>query len=202
MLALTLGKAFHRAVEGATKTGVAERRLSIEVLGWKISGGMDHYEDGVLSDYKTCNVFKMVYADGGRIDEFSEQLNVYAQILRENGHPVTGLKIFALFKDWNRRGYNTAKKSGKLWVPWKQSGYPDKGWAHFDVPLWSEEKAKAYILKRVMLHQAAEKAVPLCTEDEIWRGQRCSTYCALGINGFCEQYNKAKETGLSQGEQE
>ncbi len=199
-LALTLGKAFHSAVEKGTVEGVAERRLFIEVNGWKLSGGMDHYHDGVISDYKTANVWKAVYAKNGQVPEWENQLNVYAHILRENGHPVTGLKIFSLFKDWNRRGFNEAYKKGKLWVPWKSSGYPDKDWAYISVPLWSAERAKEYVLNRVKLHQAAEKELPLCTADEIWNGTRCSTYCPVGMNGFCEQYNKAKQTGLSQKE--
>lgn len=197
-LALTLGKAFHSAVEKGTITGTAERRLFMEVNGWKISGGVDHYEDGIISDYKTCNVWKSVYADGGKIDEWELQLNVYAQLHREIGEEVKGLKIFALFKDWNKRGFGEAYKKGKLWQPWTSSGYPSRDWEYVNVPLWSSERAKAYILERVRLHQEAEKELPLCSKSDIWHGTRCSSYC--NVSKFCTQYENAKKTGLSQGE--
>lgn len=199
LLSPTLGKALHSAIEKATKTGVAERRLSVEIEGWKISGGMDHYDNGILTDYKTANVWKAVYSEGGQVSEWEKQLNVYAHILRTNGHDVLGLKIFVLFKDWNRRGYNEAYKKAKLWKPWKSSGYPERDWAFVNVPCWLPERAEKYILERVKLHQAAEKELPLCSTSDIWRGARCREYC--NVAKFCTQYQEAKKTGLSQGEE-
>lgn len=198
MLALTLGKAFHKAVEMGTKSGIPERRLSAEVLGWKISGGMDHYDNGVVTDYKTANVYKTVYSDCGHIDEWENQLNTYSFILRENSIAVNKAKIFVLFKDWNRRGYGEAKKKGKLWEPNQQAGYPEKHWEYFDIPLWSPRDAQAYVLGRIQLHQLAERELPFCTSSEIWKGSRCTTYC--NVSKWCDQYKNAQKTGLSQSE--
>jgi hypothetical protein len=138
----------------------------------------------------------MVYSEKGKVEEWESQLNTYAHILRENDIPVTGLKIFALFKDWNRRGFNEAFKKGRLWKPWKETGYPEKEWAYFSLPLWSPDRAREYVIERVALHQAAEKELPLCTTKEIWSGNRCTIYCPCAP--FCQQYKESKKTGLSQ----
>lgn len=194
LLNAQLGKAFHKAVEEATTTGTAERRLSVKEAGWVVGGGMDHFEDGVLTDYKTCNVWKTVYAEKGCIQEFEEQLNVYAHILRKNGHEVRGLKIFALFKDWTARGFKEAARKGKLFIPGERSGYPEKSWAFFDVPLWPEEYALGYVAGRTFSHQAAERDLPLCSVGDTWRGSRCERYCS--VNKWCDQYQETKKTGL------
>ena len=202
LLASFLGTAFHKAIESGTKTGTSERRLFIEVAGWKLSGGMDHYHEGTLTDYKTATCFKVQLNDGpaGRVEDWENQLNVYAHILRSNGHPVNKLMLFCLFKDWNRRSLATATKSGKIFVPGVRDGYPDKTWVHYEIPLWSESQAEDYVQSRVKMHQDAERELPLCTAKEIWNGNRCKSYC--NVSQFCEQYNRAKKTGLSQGEQE
>lgn len=201
LLASFLGKAFHKAIETRTKTGTAERRLFIEVNGWKLSGGMDHYHEGVLTDYKTATCFKTsLGCEGGRIEEWENQLNVYAHILRKNGHPAHKLMLFCFFKDWNRRSFATAVKSNKVFVPYQQGGYPDKTWVHFEVPLWSESQAEGYILKRVKMHQAAEEKLPLCSEKEIWRGTRCLSYCSVAE--WCSQFREQSQTGLLKKEQQ
>lgn len=195
LLASFLGTAFHKAIETGTVTGTAERRLDIEVSGWKLSGGMDHYHKGVLTDYKTANIYKTINADDGVISEWENQLNVYAFILQANGIPVKGLKLFTLFKDWNARGFSEANRKASIFQPWVRAGYPEKSWLYFDVPLWTPAKAEAYVIERVSLHQAAEKVLPLCTKDEVWKNAgRCKKYCSVAK--FCTQHTKQSKTGL------
>ena len=196
LLASFLGTCFHKGIETGTKTGTPERRLDVVVAGWKISGGMDHYHEGVLTDYKTATVFK-VGANGcpdGIVEDYENQLNVYAHILRVNGYPVTGLKIFILFKDWNKRSFGEAFKKGKIFKPYGQGGYPDKTWVYYDIDLWKPEWAEAYVNRRVLLHQEAEKTLPLCTSKEIWGGTRCKSYC--GAAPFCDQFKQQSTTGV------
>ncbi len=198
LLASFLGTCFHKGIEVGTKTGTAERRLSITVAGWKLSGGMDHYHDGVLTDYKTATVFK-VGANGcpdGKLEEYENQLNVYAHILRENGHPIEALKIFILFKDWNKRSFSEAFKKNKLFKPYSQGGYPDRTWVYFDINLWPDYQAEAYVYQRVKMHQDAEKVLPLCTVKEIWGGTRCRSYCSSAP--FCDQHKQQSTTGVMQ----
>ena len=188
LLASTLGRAFHKAIEVATKTGLAENRFFAKVYGWTLSGGIDHFENGIITDYKTANVFKVVYSHHGTVEEWESQLNVYAYLLRVNGHEVKELKIFVLFKDWNRRDFSSKKEKGNLWAPWKRSGYPDNDWAHINIPLWPESVVRLYIEERIKAHQEAEKNLPECEPEETWRGKRCLSYCQAA--DWCEQFKK------------
>jgi hypothetical protein len=195
LLASFLGTCFHKGIEAGTKTGTAERRLAIDVNGWKLSGGMDHYHDGVLTDYKTATTWKtMLDCADGRIEDFENQLNVYAHILRENGHPVKKLMLFVLFKDWNNGSFGQNVRRGNIFVPNERGGYPERTWVHFEVPLWPANVASAYVLARVAIHQAAEKELPLCTQKEIWKGNRCKKYCLA--SQFCTQFQEQSKTGV------
>lgn len=191
LLNVSIGHAVHKGIQDATKTGIPERRLSVARGDWVISGGMDHYFDGVLSDWKTCNKWKTVLSTNGIVDEFEKQLNVYAQILRENKEPVTNVKIFAIFKDWNRAELKSYLDKKKIFIPNERSGYPEKEWLYFDLRLWSEEEASRYIDERVALHRGP---MPLCMASEVWGGRRCKEYC--DVSAWCEQYQKSKKTGL------
>lgn len=189
LLNVTVGNQVHDGIETACRTGISERRLSIDVKGWKISGGMDHYNDGTLSDWKTANKWKtMLSADNGRLEEFENQLNVYAHILRSHDIPVNKLKVWIWFKDWNKGEHTSALKKGAIFDNYYKSGYPEREWLHLDLKLWSHEEAKSYIEERVRLHQEAEKALPDCSPDETWKGKRCAGYC-YG-QPWCDQYNK------------
>lgn len=149
-----MGQSIHAILERANRKGIAERRLSIEIEGWKISGGMDLYdEDGTLTDYKTTSAYAV--KDGGK-DEWEKQLNVYAEILRANGSQVKALKVVALLRDWSKM---EAKRNPE---------YPQAQVAILSVPLWPEEIAKRYIRERVIVHQQARISLPLCTDDERW----------------------------------
>lgn len=190
LLNVTVGNQVHDGIETACKTGISERRLSIDTRGWKISGGMDHYNDGVLSDWKTANKWKtMLSAENGRIEEFEKQLNVYAHILRSHDIPVNKLMIWIWFKDWNRGEYSSNLKKGNIFDNYYKSGYPEKEWLNLEMKLWGQEEARAYIDERVRLHQEAERSLPECTKDEVWEGmRRCQQYC--NAKPWCDQYNK------------
>ena len=193
LLNVTVGNCIHAGIENATKTGHAERRLSVTVDSWKLSGGMDHFEDGTLTDYKTANKWKTVLSDDGRIEEWEKQLNVYAHILRENDHPVSHLQIWAYFKDWNRGEFGRYQKKGEIFRPNLSCGYPEAEWLSIPLVLWEPEKARAYIEERVKLHRDAEDDLPECTRDEMWDGRgRCARYCDVSFG--CVQYqNYLKE---------
>lgn len=187
LINVTLGNAVHHGIEEACRTGVSERRLSVTINGWKISGGMDHWHDGVLSDWKTANKWKTVMSKNGRITEFEQQLNIYAHILRANDIEVKELKIFTIFKDWNKGEYNTALKNDRLFIPNVKSGYPEKEWLYFNIPLWAPDEAKAYVEERVELHQKASES-DICSDDDTWSGRRCAQYCVAAP--FCSQFNQ------------
>jgi hypothetical protein len=225
-----LGQSIHTILERANRVGIAERRLSITVDGWKISGGMDLYEeDGVLVDYKTTSAWS---CKGGVKPEWETQLNVYAEILRANGHPVKGLRIVAILRDWSKLEAR------------REFTYPQAQVLSFDVPLWDAVRAQAFIRERVILHKQARVSLPECTPEERWarpgkfalmkvggkravklydteaearahasvdpknlrvearpgEAVRCSAYC--GAAAFCAQYQNESKQPASQAQTE
>jgi phosphoglycolate phosphatase-like HAD superfamily hydrolase len=150
-----MGQSIHTILERANRTGLAERRLSAVVEGWKVSGGMDLYdEDGVLVDYKTTSAWS---ARGGVKDEWLAQLNIYAHILRANGHPVKGLRVVAILRDWSKLEAS------------RSADYPQSQVAVLPVEMWSPEVAEKYVRDRVILHKLARQSLPSCTGEERWQ---------------------------------
>jgi hypothetical protein len=163
------GQLVHLLLERAgeqDRNALTEERLFTEVGGWTISGQTDtitltEEEGWVVSDYKfvTAYKFKRDKFDPDKLvvpEEYEQQLNMYAHLLRENGFRVDELKIVAIYRDWSKLEAR------------RDSNYPQLGAETHDVPLWSEDKARAFMEERVRLHQAAENDLPECTDDERW----------------------------------
>jgi len=163
------GQLIHLLLERAgeqDRNALTEERLFTEVGGWTISGQTDtitltEEEGWVVSDYKfvTAYKFKRDKFDPDKLvvpEEYEQQLNMYAHLLRENGFRVDELKIVAIYRDWSKL---EAKRDGN---------YPQLGAETHDVKLWPAEEAKAFMEERVRLHQDAETALPFCDDEERW----------------------------------
>jgi hypothetical protein len=166
-----LGTAVHKIIEKGSKDipgHIVEERLFAEINGWKISGAVDLQIDNgdgtwSINDYKVTSVYSVL----SNKPEWEQQLNCYAYLAyQSHGRRITSLKIVAILRDWQR----------------KQAGfkpdYPASQIAVVDIPVWTPEQQEAYIMERVALHQAAQKAIdtgePLayCTDQERWvRGE-------------------------------
>lgn len=155
------GQVTHTILERANKTAVAERRLSIEIEGLKVSGGMDLYDvGGTLTDYKTTSVWSLIY-DGPQ--KWERQLNAYAHLLRVHGHKIESLQAVALLRDWSRRKAN------------EDESYPQAQVVNVPITLWAPEVAEKFLRERVILHKQARLTgvLPDCTEYEQWvRGEK------------------------------
>jgi hypothetical protein len=113
----------------------------------------------IISDFKFVTSYRFKRSYSGELvipEDYENQLNMYGHLLRENGFKVDGLKIVAIYRDWSKL---EAKRD---------KNYPQLGAETHDIPLWSEDKAKAFMEERVRLHQAAENDLPECTDDERW----------------------------------
>ena len=132
----------------------AERTLQTEVEGVNVTGTFDlYYEDGVLTDYKFVSVWTTM---NGVKEEWEQQLNLYAYLLRLSGARVETLQIVAIYRDW------TKSKSF-------DSNYPSTQVQTFTVQLWSSEATENFLLERVRLHMKAEAGEILpCTPEERW----------------------------------
>jgi hypothetical protein len=166
-----LGTSVHKLLEKGSK-GLPghhlEERLFDEIEGWKISGAVDVQIDNgdgtwEINDYKVTSVYS-VKSDK---PEWEQQLNCYAYLAwKAHGRKVTSLKIVAILRDWTR-------KSSEF-----NGDYPQSQITVVNIPVWTLEEQEAFIKGRVLLHQAAQKAVdsgePLvyCTDEERWvRGE-------------------------------
>lgn len=149
-----MGQVVHGILERADKTGVAERRLTIQVEGWTVSGAMDRYIYGTLQDYKTVTAYK--FKDGGVPIEYEQQLNIYSEILRQHGHPVDRAEIVGILRDWSKLEAR------------RDANYPQTQVLVRPVLLWPSDRAQKFIRERVILHQQARVTLPMCSGDDRW----------------------------------
>lgn len=149
-----VGQVVHGVLERADKTGIAERRLWMQVEGWTVSGQMDRYQDGLLQDYKFVTAWKFKAA--GVPEEYEQQLNLYAALLRHHGHPVQRMEIVGILRDFSKL---EARRDPE---------YPQQQVVVRQVPLWAPERAAKFLRERVILHQQARVRLPECSASERW----------------------------------
>lgn len=121
-----------------------EERFYKEVRGWKVGGQIDLYDSGKLTDFKVTSKYSV---KNGMKEEWENQLQCYAYLLRENGYKVETLEIVAILRDAGRADKNVAVLDA---LPW-----------HIDV-------MREYVEDRVMAHSGAEESIPVCTDKERW----------------------------------
>lgn len=159
------GSAVHSVVEKAKEAD--DERYEIEQTIASHYNGMDTYgtydlydkEEKILYDFKVTSVWSIIYDSEKK--EWQAQLNVLAQLLRDNGFEVKEAKIVAILKDWKENEY--IRGGGA------KSNYPEKQIKQLPITLYSEDAVKKYIDERVELHTRAEAGdVPECSEKERW----------------------------------
>jgi hypothetical protein len=171
------GSAVHNILEhGKDEHHVVEERLFTTFESWRISGAIDlqtFQPDGsvVISDYKVTSAWAVQQEK----TEWVDQLNMYAWLVeRVKGHPVVGLQIIGIVRDWNRR--EAASKEG----------YPQAPIVTIDIPLWDFEARERFVADRLALHNEANFSVvsgsmPECTPEEMW--ERPTTYAVMKEGG-------------------
>jgi len=164
------GTAVHHVLEASSdgEKVIQEERLFAEIGGWTVSGAIDHQEiiDGKvqITDYKVTGAYSVIFGK----QEWELQQNCYAHLVRlTKGLEVSAIRICAIIRDWNRR------------KAMMEPEYPKTPVVVIDLPLWSAERAHAYMLERVALHQNADMMFdlkgeePLCSDEERWlRGEK------------------------------
>lgn len=165
-----LGTAVHSMLEASSddENALIEERLFKEYNGWTLSGAIDHQQIDVdssveITDYKVTSAWSVIF---GKI-EWELQQNVYAQLVRDTtGREVTAIRICVILRDWMRRKAEM------------DPNYPATPIVLIDLPLWSENDAKGYILDRIELHQKADVLndmsgeMPKCSDEDRWlRGE-------------------------------
>lgn len=129
-----------------------ENRLFSEVNGWTVSGQYDLIEDGVLMDYK-FTTFWSVKGDEPK-PEWVQQLNLLRVLAIRNGIEVRALRIIALLRDHQK---SAAERDPE---------YPQFPIVPVDIPMWDLDKAEAFMLERVKLHQ--QESPEPCSDEDRW----------------------------------
>jgi hypothetical protein len=158
-----VGTAIHALLERAgDELHIPEERLFADILGWRVSGGIDLQmlpSGGVdIRDYK----FTGTYSIRSEKADWVAQLNSYAFLVREaKGLEVNSLGVVVLLRDWMR------SKT-------KYQDYPQAPVQNVRIPMWTHDQCREYLEGRIRLHREAlraaewEEDLPPCTDEERW----------------------------------
>ena len=159
-----LGSSVHNILElGAEHAGdeYAEERmfakLDVPAYGiYTISGMIDNRAplEQAINDYKVTSVWTII--NGGR-DEWIDQLNIYAWLIRQNGGEVERLRIYALLRDWSWR---EALKSDR---------YPSTPIIEWPIIRKNDDMIEAHMRARIAVHEDARSGrIEPCSEEDRW----------------------------------
>lgn len=151
-----MGQLGHAILERASDYPITEKRLTADILGWKISGQIDVLPPSILTDYKFTTVWSC--AEGLKA-EWIQQLNMLKYLCDANTIPVEKAQIVAIYRDWSTL---ESKRNGE---------YPQSQVQVFDIPIWDIITIRNYIEQRVIVHQLARKDGAdsvTCSADERW----------------------------------
>lgn len=134
---------------------VAEKRLYIQINGFKVSGQIDllDRETTTLYDWKETSIWKLMVGDK---EEWTAQANTNLMLARENGHEINHLENIVFLKDWKMR--DAAQKQD----------YPEASIQSCPLSMWPLDKTRAFVEERIVAHEAARIELPLCSTEERW----------------------------------
>lgn len=170
-----------------------QKYVSAIIGGHKVSGMMDMYDNGEITDAKTCKAWKI---KNKMFDDWRDQLLSYAVLCVENNMPAVKGKIFAGIKD----GTKEKKSFGKVNTKY----FPTKFYNGFSIDFTPEMIAehKVKIEKQVSLLESTgllpDDLLPACTDDERWARSndaffRCHEWC--NAKAVCKQYQEGVKDG-------
>lgn len=150
-----VGQVVHGILERAERTAMAEKRLYATIANKRISGQLDRFVviDKTLQDYKFITTWKI---KDGVPQEYEEQQNCYAWLLRENGYEVHHSQLVCILRDWHR--------SNAL----RQEDYPLHHVAILPVKLWPNDEVRDFIRARIQAHEDARELLPKCSYGDRW----------------------------------
>lgn len=152
--------------EHAADESLSEQRLYLKILDRDISGQVDSYHDGIISDYKVTSAWGFVH--GTLIQKWEEQLNMYAYLCIKNNMPVRSLQIVAIFRDWDKHKAKEVK-------------YPNNPLMVIPITLWELDKQESYFTKKlaklIANEQLPDDLLTLCSEEDMW--QRPDVYAMM-----------------------
>lgn len=193
-----------KAVQEDDLQELTEHKMEIEINGVTLVGRLDGYSEAkkCLKDVKTKGVKFTSYPEARK--EIENQLNIYAWMVRQQKLPVESLFADIFYRDWKlweaqkdipkwavmKPGRKTAVKlfdspqeadeglESGWWVESRPSkNYPKIPYEKLEVPLWSEEKQKTFIIESINYHQNNPMDCPGSCR---WSNNiRCKHYCPV-----------------------
>ncbi len=153
-----IGTCAHEILDRAEAEAIPRDRMYMKLQGKTISGANDRFivKDGLLQDYKVTSVWK---AKKGMDKDWTAQLNGYVMLLKHAGYEVRKAQIVAILRDWS-------KPEAAI-----NFNYPPHQIMILDAPIWPFERTTDYFCNRIMEHELAKKHLPLCTDEERWKGE-------------------------------
>lgn len=222
-----LGQSVHTIIEragGLSKDTIEEYRLKAQYSygeGSKtVSGQIDllDIDNEALWDFKVTSVWAI--KDGVK-DEWKEQLNVLADLVRQNGGKVSKLFLCAILRDWSKFGHQRNADYPTSQVVVLPVPLSDEGDIIFSIETWLEDhfegnrpctdteiwkKDDVFAVKKVgrksaiklyddrldaLNHIGDNECSNLYIEDRPGENVRCEHYCS--VRDFCPQYKASKE---------
>lgn len=168
---------------------ISEQRFYAECGEYTISGKPDLFcLDGEIKDYKVTSVYKVIFGSKEGYKDWTEQLNVYAWLLRKNGWKVAKLTITAILRDWSQRD---ALKGGD---------YPNIQVKEIDLPLWSEEEQEKFVCERLQTlvrnDSLPDDELDLCTPEERWASATTWALMKEGRKSALRVFNSSEDAQI------
>jgi len=161
-----LGTAVHSILEHEADPGdIVEQRFYADVLGKKVSGGVDclHPIDNSnkwgIRDYKVTRGMSVVLNPNGS-SSWIKQINCYAYLAEVNGYDVEEGEVIAILRDWTAA------------LVRRNSQFPRHPIIRVPITIWPFEERKAFIERCVTEH--SHESPRQCNPEERWVGR--STY--------------------------
>ena len=158
-----LGTSVHYILEKAEEgeNQFKEERLYYKFGNDTISGKFDFYdmEEEMLGDYKVTTVYKYLLGDN---EHYRFQLLTYAYLLRKNGFPCKGGRIYQIFRDWQRSKAKFDKSYPQKPVNVITFRFYDKDFAYIENEI---QQRLANIHK---YEDFADDEIPICSKENRW----------------------------------
>lgn len=158
-----LGTSVHYILEKAEEgeNQFKEERLYYKFGNDTISGKFDFYdmEEEMLGDYKVTTVYKYLL---GNNEHYRFQLLTYAYLLRKNGFPCKGGRIYQIFRDWQRSKAKFDKSYPQKPVNVITFRFYDKDFTYIENEI---QQRLANIHK---YEDFADDEIPICSKENRW----------------------------------
>jgi len=170
-----LGSAMHKVLEASENSEtLIEERLETELEGKIISGGIDHYENGIISDFKFTSVWSWIYES--KLSDWEKQLNSYAYLYQKAGFPVDKLQIICVFRDWQKAKFRYKKQFERY--PYQIEVVKIRKWTMTE----TEEFLKTRIKQFEEALNLPDDLIEPCSMKERWEGNVLYAVTKKGAN--------------------